>query len=263
MGKKIKGALGGVTKFVAPVTGGVKGITGAMYDNTGMSALGQGNGNFINAEKGPGPGFQESPYDSSIEQRSGIRRPGFESTRDASGNLKSQYAYDPSKSAAYQQMNQRATGAGPSIWAQLQGQKQQVEQGNMLDQNAKSQLQAQGQAQAGLMRFGGLGGGARQSLARAGMKNQMVGNQDIYRKGMEDRLNIGLQDDQAKMGLQKDIANTDMQAQQYNLGNTMADITGKRDFDMNAYNQQMQAWGADQTAGAQAAAARNTKKGKK
>ena len=119
---------------------------------------------------------------------------------------------------------------------------------------ARQAQQGMSQAASSLARTGGLGGGARTRMAMQGAKDLMLQGQGISRQGMSDRLGISSQDEQTRQGLLGQVAGTELQGQQTNLGTLGTDITRKAAFDANRYNQQMGAWGAKQTADAQRAA---------
>jgi len=202
-------------------------------------------------------------YTSEIEKRSMIKAPTYESLRDPeTGELQSQYAYDPSKSEAYGVLRDQAMAApGESPWAKMQMEKQQLSEQGALDNTATSSAQAVAQAQSNLARMGGLGGGARTRLASQGAKDSMLAQQGTRRAGIEQRLGIG----EADIGRQQDmlgrLADEQLGGQKLNLGSLTGDVKDQAKFDLNRYEQQMGAWGAEQTANAQRAAAK--KGGKK
>jgi hypothetical protein len=190
------------------------------------------------------------------EQRAGINPADYEGVRNVqTGELLSQYAFDPTKSEAFSRQRAQALEQGPSEWAKLQTQRQQMEEQNQRDLANKQAQQGISQATSALARMGGLGGGARNRMAMQGAREMMMQNQGISRQGMADRLGISSQDEQTRQNLLNQVAGTELQGQQTNLGTLGTDITRKAAFDANRYNQQMAAWGAKQTADAQRAAA--------
>jgi hypothetical protein len=257
MGKKIKklavqglNPYGSAARAVAPSS--VKNYVDPMGTVLGM---GQGGGDGI--------GFNESGY-SDIEARSGIRAPKFESMRDAAtGQLKDIYKYDPTKSEAFSQIRGQALSSGPSAWAQMQTQKLGLEQQAAMDMANKQGLQAMNQGNAMLARTGGLSSGAAGLAARANMKNQMLANQDINRQGIMNRLGISQSDEDRRQQMLGQVADAETSAQKTNLGALTGDIGQQRQFDLGRYSDQMAAWGAQNTAAAQNAAAAQTRKGKK
>lgn len=183
------------------------------------------------------------------EKNAGVMPPGFEGTRDSrTGQLLDQYKIDPFSGQASQKLYQEAMGTGPSEWAKSalgqQGFEEQQARGNAALQGQ----QAQSQAQSQLARLGGLGGGARTSLARSGARDQLMAAQGVGAQGIESRYGINQQDMQRRQGLLGTSADVERQAQLQNLGTTMQDVTGRAAFDANRYNQQMQAYGAKEQA---------------
>jgi hypothetical protein len=120
---------------------------------------------------------------------------------------------------------------------------QRLEQAKATGQAGLQQQTAMSQARAGLARMGGLGGGARTSLARSGARDQFAALQGIGQQGQAARLGrrSELLGQTADLERQGDV-NTQ---QQY-----MKDLEAKARFEANRYNQQMGAWGARETANA-------------
>lgn len=189
------------------------------------------------------------------EQRAGINPADYEGVRNVqTGELLSQYAFDPTKSEAFSRQRAQALDQGPSEWAKLQTQRQQMEEQNQRDIANKQAQQGISQATSSLARMGGMGGGARNRMALQGAKDLMFQGQNISRQGMADRMGIATQDEQTRQNLLNQVSGTELQGQQTNLATLGTDITRKAAFDANRYNQQMSAWGAKQTADAQRAA---------
>ncbi len=144
-----------------------------------------------------------------------IKRPDHLSGYDeATGNLKDQYQQKGPGSniseldqrlgninlntQGLDALRARATGTGPSAWAQMAEQKQRMEEGQQRDQSAQQGAQAQAGARSQLAMRGGLSGGARQRLAMQGARDQTMAGQQIGAAGQTARANIGLQDEQTK-----------------------------------------------------------------
>lgn len=198
---------------------------------------------------------------SAVERQSGVLAPQYEALRDAkSGELKSSFKYDPMQSEAFKQLREQALSTGPSAWAQMQTQKQGMEEQNQRDMAAKSNMQAMNQANAMLARSGGLSSGAAGLQARAGARNALMANQDVTRQGMADRLGISMADEQRRQDSLKGVGEAELSGQRLNLQTMLGDVQSQRDFDLSRYQQQMAAWGSDKTANAQMAASRRGKK---
>lgn len=162
----------------------------------------------------------------------------------------------------------RALSTGPSQWANMMAQKQGLEQTQAADDLAQAQAGQRSQAMADLAERGGLSDQARERLAMQGMNTGMLGRQQVNRQGMLDRMNIGLQDEQQKLGILQNLPGQElaalqpqfqnqqnkMQAQQFNIGQSVGEFDKKRAADLAAYQEQLRAWGSGKAADAQAAA---------
>lgn len=200
--------------------------------------------------------------------------PQFESGRDAQGNLldalkiKKQDDVTADRSAL-DALKGRALSEGPSPWAKMMLDKQQMEQAQAGDQAAQATAAQLNSAKSQLAQSGGLGTGSRERLAKQSMQQGLLSQQQVNRQGQLDRANIGLQDEQQKVGLLNQVqtgenqqAGIGMQNRQYstgvdqaNVGNTLMDLNAKRAFNANTYNEAMRAWAAEKSANAQARAA--------
>lgn len=161
---------------------------------------------------------------------------------------------------------QQAMRTGPSAWAGLATSK--ADQDSKM---AQSQAAAQGsaqtaQAQAALASSGGLDSGARERLARSGAKNTMDEQQKISGQNIQNKMQIGMNDEQnriSQLGQAASVQNTANQGEfaKQNALNSLrsADVTnqvnetGRQNlFNMTAYGDQMQAWAANKQAQATA-----------
>ena len=109
---------------------------------------------------------------------------------------------------------------------------------------AQSNMGAQANARTALATRGGLSGGAALRLAETGQQNLANNRQDIQNTMMKNANDI-----QSK---QFDITR---QAEQGNIGNLVSNQSALNAFNLGQYKDQMQAWAADKSANAQAAAA--------
>lgn len=200
---------------------------------------------------------------SAIEKRAGVTPPQYESLRDPlTGQLKSDFTYDPTKSGAFSELQKQAMAApGESPWAKMQMQKQALEEQGLMDQTATAGAAGLAQAQSQLMRQGGLGSGARTRIASQGAKDMMLAQQQARRAGISDRLGIGESDINRQADLLGRVSGTELEGQGRNLQSTLGDVQGKQGFDMERYAQQMGAYGAEQTARGQERAAKQANKG--
>jgi len=205
--------------------------------------------------QGERPGMSVTKQ-SDFERRAGVTPPGYEGTRDVkTGELLSQYKVDPYQSAAMRKLQEQAMAEGTSPWAKMQLESQKMQQQDERGAIGRQQMQAQGMAQAQLARSGGLRGGASALLARQGQRDLLGQRQALSRAGMGQRLGIEQQDLARKEGLLGKLGEVDVGAQQANIGQATGDINRRALFDTERYKQQMQAWGAQQSADAQRASA--------
>lgn len=203
-------------------------------------------------ERGKGYiGQEQNKY----EQKAGVSVPGFEGFRDReTGELLSQFKFDPYASDMTRQLRDEATSQGPSRWAQSALQQQQYQQAQGLGRAQLEQQKAQSSAQSQLMRQGGLGGGARTSLARSGMRDALMAAQGVRAQGAERRFDITDADLRRKQELTGTLADVERQGQLQNIGMLEKDVGRRSEFDKTRYTEQMKAWGAEQQAAAQRAA---------
>lgn len=202
-----------------------------------------------------------------------IRSP-FQTLIGKDGNVKKQFQL---KQQAPVQLNtqgldalrQRGLAQGPSAWANMMNQKQGLEQAQAMDDMAAQGAGARSQAMADLAERGGLSDQARENLAMQQMRNQQMGGQQVSRQGQLDRMNIGLQDEQQKLGILQNLPGQELAAlepqfknqanaqavNQFNIGQSMGEWDKKRMADENAYLEKLKQWGAGKAADAQAKAA--------
>lgn len=189
-------------------------------------------------------------------------RPEFSSLNDpTTGLLKSQYQnqYAPDTKGLEAYRN-RALGQGPSAWANLATQQQGLEESGQKNQYQQQGASAAAGARSALASKYGLSPGAAARLATQNMRSQQAGLQNIGFQGAQARGNIGLQDEQMKNQflshlpeLENSYAQANLNQQNINTGGAIAQNTLKNVADLNAYNKQMEVYGA----GLNAAAYRN------
>jgi hypothetical protein len=167
------------------------------------------------------------------------------------------------------EIRNRAFATGPSAWATLAEQNQQMQEGRAISDSQRSNLANQNRAYNALASRGGLSAGQRERLATQGMRQGMSQVQNIRGQGMADRLNIGMQDQQKKDQFLSQVPGLDLQnanfqqgqrafgaqASQFDIGNQLKDIGGLNAYNANAFDAAMKEWGATKSADAQAKAA--------
>lgn len=195
------------------------------------------------------------------ERAAGTLPPAYQSFLDANGNLKSSYTVDPNQSAAFKQLNDIASSSELTPWAKLQLQSNDL---STLNQRDASNRQTQGATNQALQQMmatgGGTSSGASAFLAAQGAKNAVNANQAIGNQAALSALGIQSTDAQTKQSLLGKVADAQTSAQSANAQAAMNDTLAANTFNANRYNQQMQAYGAAQTAGAQVQAAKSSKK---
>jgi hypothetical protein len=229
-----------------------------------------------------GTGFSQgalSGRDAAIQYDSQGRpmRNAYLGVTDAQGNLRNQFSMSDKIGSDVQLNNQgldairsRALSTGPSAWAQLANEKQGMEEQQAM-QNAQRQNQSNfRQGMSNLAGRGGLSAGARERMAMQSMRQQNTANQGILNQGIQNRMNIGLQDQQQKDQMLQQLPGMDMNAanfaqgqrafrtnaQQQDIGNALKDIGGYNAYRADAFNKAMQEWGTEKSANAQAQASR-------
>ena len=130
----------------------------------------------------------------------------------------------------------------------------QQEQINRDAGNVHSNLQNQ-QAQRldQLAMRGGVSKGAAERLSQQGVQQGLQAQQQVYGQG----LNANFQDEQLRQSGLTNLGNAEFQAAQnqqgideFNIRNSLEDISQERAFDANKYNQDIQAWASRETANA-------------
>lgn len=159
-----------------------------------------------------------------------------------------------------------ALRSGPSAWAKLATGAQRGEEAAARDAAAQTAASATAGAKSNLAQRGGLTSGAAERLEAGGARNYLDMNSAIGRAGNQNRLQIGINDEQNRMTqlgalpgmelaqLEPEFQKTQLmgQANQFDLTNTAKNAEAQNAFDMNAYTEQMKAWAANKQADATA-----------
>jgi hypothetical protein len=198
-----------------------------------------------------------------IEQMDANRKPGapkwgdFAITKGAGTMLGDEFVLNGDKvNSAVGLLRDRATAQGPSQWAQLMGQNQDLLYNNAVnDLTATNAANTQG-AWSQLAMRGGVSGGERERIAEGGLRGLTDAKQRALAEDKGARLNIGIQDEQNKLGILQGLPQAELAAlepEKYNINNRLNEQIQRRAFEANKYNQQMTAWAANKQADAQAA----------
>ena len=145
-----------------------------------------------------------------------------------------------------------ATQAGPTGIAQGLTAKNNLATQNLQDSAVTNNAQSQAMAAQNLSMKGGMGSGSRERLHAQGAQNLMNTKQDASNQGAMNNLNITADDEKRKLGLLKDLPSMFMNDAQMDLGKKNTDVSNSMGTANNFYNQDMQAWGANQMAMGQA-----------
>lgn len=187
-------------------------------------------------------------------------------------------------------MKDRALGSGDSVWGKLMLDKQATDESMAHDRNAAATAGSFDQARNQMMMGSGMtrGAGERLALDEARQRNQ--GDQGVTESGIQAREGIRTQDQQLRdqflgqlpgaevASLSPELQKTSMWSQmagneqsnainlglanrnyttgvdESNIGNELKGLGGVNDFNLAKYQEQMKAYGANQTANAQAKA---------
>ena len=155
---------------------------------------------------------------------------------------------------------------GPSAWATSAGQQQNQLAEDALEKGAAESNAATAGAIDTLGSSGGVSAGARERAAEAGANNYTNMAQNTSRQNSLNQLQIGVNDQQNKMqemgmlpgmesqALQPQFQEANMweQARSQDVNNAINANNSANQWNQNMYNQQMQAWGANQQANATA-----------
>jgi hypothetical protein len=205
--------------------------------------------------------FYPGSTQTNFEKQAGVNAQQYYSMLDANGQLKSPFAVDPTKSDSFNQMKATANSTALSPWAAMQEKSLGLQTSGLRDQTNAQQQGANDTAMQQLMtQGGGSNSGARALVAAMGSKANIMANQNIGSQAAGQDLGIQQADAQNKAQMLGQVANTETSALGANAQTGINDLAQENTFASNRYNQQMQAWGAAQTANAQAAAAGGGKK---
>lgn len=213
----------------------------------------------------------------SIEERTGIVRPQMTNLLDFNGLLDAKYRLNARpdvnlnvNTQALEELRKRGFAQGPSEYANILTQKQALEEQNALGKAGRSAASASSSAFSDIARRGGLSSGARERLASQSAMNALLGQQDVLRQGMGDRLNITASDEQQKLGILQSLpgmelglgqarANTDIANRAYqtdveklNKLGALQEVGRQDAAKLREYEEKMKAYGAEKTADAQA-----------
>lgn len=152
-------------------------------------------------------------------------------------------------------LRDRALGTGSSPWASMMTRKQFDEESDARERGKQEARSSANQAMTDLAMRGGLSSGARERATQNAAKNLLSMSQDVGRQGNINRLNIGVQDEQQKMGALSQLPGQELameqqwgQAAQTDQQRLLEENRQRNSYNQNTYQQQMQAWAAERQA---------------
>lgn len=187
----------------------------------------------------------------------GIQRAGYTMLRDKEGNLDPRFkeTLDPTLA----KLRDKFDVEGDTKWASLQ--RDQLAN-QMSEAEDRARLQANtsmSSAQDRLAMRGGLRSGAGERMMGANQRALMSRMQGIGAENRAGNLRLSIADEEMKNKVMGQVGQTSQGIQGRNIGTLRDDVTNQNQFEAQRYTDDMQAYGARQTARAQRRAACFTK----
>jgi len=187
------------------------------------------------------------------KNRYGEVRPDFTTMQGTPGQLAEQFK--ESLGPSYAALQQKALAEGDTRGAQLARERQGLMSAQAMDQAARQQAGAGAQARSALAMKGGLTGGAAERLAQAGQSGLMRARQMQNTQDQMAGLQISAQDEAMKNQLLGQTGQAEQMVGGRNIDRLQKDIENQNKQRFGIYREDMQAYGAQQSANAQRAAA--------
>lgn len=170
------------------------------YDSSGMATMLDENGNLL-------PQFQ-------MGKKGAV---GFQSSL---GHVEDQLKGINLNTDALKALRERGLSTGDSRWAELQLQKQAMEEQDQLGKAVRENASSRAGAIGSLARSGGASSGARERLAAGGARDLDMARQDVGRSGMMARLGIRSDDENKRLDVLKMLPGAEVQSLQPELQKT-------------------------------------------
>lgn len=180
------------------------------------------------------------------------QRPKFESQLGPGGMIREELQLEDTLNRDYLDKMRGDALRDPgtaSTWRSLMDDK-------LTGQAARAGAGAQAQTQnvlSNLSMRGGLRGGTAERIAQSGAQNALQAQQNVFGRGID----LDIQDEQMRQQQLAGLGQAELQAaqfgragQQFNIQNSLNELLQQRAEQINAYNEQMRAWGAERTAAA-------------
>ncbi len=149
------------------------------------------------------------------------------------------------------QLNQEAMRKGPSKSANLMNLESDRQGLLARDNNAQTAGGNAAKARSDLAARGGLSSGARERVEQNANNDVLNLNQKTNQQVQANRAQIGINDEQNRLGQLQSSATMKNQQNVFDIGNQIHEGDQLNAYNQNLYNQNMQAYGANQTANAQ------------
>lgn len=195
----------------------------------------------------------------------------------ATGKLVSQYQIgvdqltngqlDPSKMEGYSAYKGEALRSGPSQWAKLMQEQQNIQRMGNMEKASRQAWAGAAQARGQLAMRGGLSSGARERIAQQSAHDLLGARQDIGRAANADNLKLLTDDESNRLknlqnftGMESDLGkyNIDQQGKQdifniqnkakvadYNIGKALEEKRAQDIWNMTNYQEQLKKFGAE------------------
>lgn len=122
------------------------------------------------------------------------------------------------------QLSARANNKGPSAWAMMQNKAIDTQTGQMRDQATSDAANAYGGGLSNLAASGGFDAGSRERLASSAGLGRMSGLQNASLQGNMAKLGTGVQDEQMKLDIMKQLPGMQLQQGAFKAGLDQFDI---------------------------------------
>lgn len=180
---------------------------------------------------------------------------GYDAQRDAiTGDVMAHY-----NQQGLDKFRGEATRTGPSSWSALAKRNVNLQENQARDRAASDNASSTATARSNLAMRGGLSGGASERIAQGGARNYMNLGQQIGSQAAMGRNQVDINDEQNRIqqlgmlpGMEAQRAGLYGQSRSFDVGQSAAEGERRNAFNSKRYADQMGAWGANQTANAQA-----------
>jgi hypothetical protein len=200
-------------------------------------------------------GWQQALNDREAALNARPQQPGWQDlTKGSEGRFK--FELDPTNvQNAVGNLRAQANRTGPSQWAQLMNQQQDV-----ASRGAQEELQARNasgvqNAWSQLAMRGGASGGERERIAMEGMRGLTDASQKAQLDDRAARLGIATKDEEQRQAIASSLPQTELlglEPQKWNSQQAINERDKAKTFELGKYSEQMRGWAANKQADATA-----------